>query len=280
MKPLTRDDLRMNEQAVNVATKVVKEQVEAAARCEQVTQDGQLEAAGVGSINRGFVKASKGLGRMMMPRTMGGLGQMETGGLPDRFVLATTPDKVYAIEDKHEGDDLVPGKILKTWDRATFRAKPSDSHGLAVQGGVPDDRQLLIIYLPIEGGKSRYMQAAARQTAAFGSPGMPHRVALAKDDASSRLIEAVSANTPAPGSNIMIGDQSLADMMAQAQAGMAQAGITPGAMPGMPPGGMPAAVPPAQPDPVEQLSKLAELHDRGVLTDEEFAAQKAKILGS
>jgi hypothetical protein len=31
-------------------------------------------------------------------------------------------------------------------------------------------------------------------------------------------------------------------------------------------------------DPIEQLQKLAELRDSGVLTDEEFAAQKAKIL--
>jgi hypothetical protein len=38
------------------------------------------------------------------------------------------------------------------------------------------------------------------------------------------------------------------------------------------------AKPPAK-DPVEQLTKLADLRDRGVLTDEEFAAQKAKILG-
>jgi hypothetical protein len=36
---------------------------------------------------------------------------------------------------------------------------------------------------------------------------------------------------------------------------------------------------PAAPDPIEQLSKLGELHAQGVLTDEEFAAQKAKILG-
>ncbi len=32
-------------------------------------------------------------------------------------------------------------------------------------------------------------------------------------------------------------------------------------------------------DPVDQLSKLADLRDRGALTDEEFAAQKARILG-
>jgi hypothetical protein len=32
------------------------------------------------------------------------------------------------------------------------------------------------------------------------------------------------------------------------------------------------------PDPIEQLTKLAALKDQGVLTEEEFAAQKAKIL--
>jgi hypothetical protein len=32
-------------------------------------------------------------------------------------------------------------------------------------------------------------------------------------------------------------------------------------------------------DPLERLQKLADLHDRGVLTDAEFAAEKAKILG-
>ena len=39
----------------------------------------------------------------------------------------------------------------------------------------------------------------------------------------------------------------------------------------------PAAAPAV--DPVEQLAKLGELRDSGVLTEEEFAAQKAKILG-
>jgi hypothetical protein len=32
-------------------------------------------------------------------------------------------------------------------------------------------------------------------------------------------------------------------------------------------------------DLVERLSKLAELKDQGVLTEEEFAAAKAKVLG-
>jgi hypothetical protein len=43
----------------------------------------------------------------------------------------------------------------------------------------------------------------------------------------------------------------------------------------------PAAAPAAaSPDPIEQLRQLGELHAQGVLTDEEFAAQKAKLLGS
>jgi Short C-terminal domain len=42
-------------------------------------------------------------------------------------------------------------------------------------------------------------------------------------------------------------------------------------------GGAPDAAPAA---PIDQLKELAELHKSGVLTDEEFAAQKAKLLGS
>lgn len=45
-----------------------------------------------------------------------------------------------------------------------------------------------------------------------------------------------------------------------------------------------AAPPPASAAPQEssitQLKELAELKDQGILTEEEFAAQKAKILGS
>ncbi len=37
--------------------------------------------------------------------------------------------------------------------------------------------------------------------------------------------------------------------------------------------------PPAQDDATAQLQNLANLHAQGVLTDEEFAASKAKILG-
>lgn len=41
-----------------------------------------------------------------------------------------------------------------------------------------------------------------------------------------------------------------------------------------------APPPPAPSDTIQQLKDLAELKSQGVLTDEEFAAQKAKILGA
>jgi hypothetical protein len=61
-------------------------------------------------------------------------------------------------------------------------------------------------------------------------------------------------------------------MRAQAQQAQGMAGM--GQMPGM----TPQAPAPARPDPVEQLEKLAALKEKGVLTDAEFEAEKAKIL--
>ncbi len=40
-----------------------------------------------------------------------------------------------------------------------------------------------------------------------------------------------------------------------------------------------APPPPEAGDPYAELEKLGKLHEEGILTDEEFAAQKAKILG-
>lgn len=56
--------------------------------------------------------------------------------------------------------------------------------------------------------------------------------------------------------------------------------MTPGVPYGAPtPQTAPAAAAPPQLDMVEQLKKLGELRDAGILTEEEFAAQKAKLLG-
>ena len=46
-----------------------------------------------------------------------------------------------------------------------------------------------------------------------------------------------------------------------------------------PPAAPPAPAAAGGPDMITQLKQLAELRDQGVLTDEEFAAQKARILG-
>jgi hypothetical protein len=49
---------------------------------------------------------------------------------------------------------------------------------------------------------------------------------------------------------------------------------------GQPDPGYAEPPPPASaPDPIEQLKELGQLHAQGILTDEEFAAQKAKVLG-
>ncbi len=40
----------------------------------------------------------------------------------------------------------------------------------------------------------------------------------------------------------------------------------------------PEAAPPEE-DTIAMLKQIAELHDQGILTDEEFAVQKAKLLG-
>jgi hypothetical protein len=46
-----------------------------------------------------------------------------------------------------------------------------------------------------------------------------------------------------------------------------------------PPPATPAPAAAAEPDATAELQNLAQLHSQGVLTDEEFAAAKAKILG-
>ena len=250
MKALTDEDLRMNEQAKEVAAGVLGESVLAATRCEQITQDMNIEAAGMGKTMRGMAKFSRGMAKPMSMAM--GTNKMEKdlrgGGLPKSFVLAITDSKVAAIEDKQRGGQLVAGDLVKTWGRDEISGRATAA--MMVPG---DDRQQLTLYLPADDVKSKYMKAAATQMAKMGVQGRPVNFLVAKDEASQKVIELLSANAPAPGSNVIIGGRSMADVMGQS---------------------------PAAADPTEQLTKLADLHDRGVLSDEEFAAQKAKILGS
>jgi hypothetical protein len=256
VKPLSDEELQMNEQAKEVAASVLGESVVAATRCEQITQDTQIQAAGMGKTMRGMAKFSRGMARASGGNLITGgamkMGdEMRGGGLPKSFVLAVTESEIHALEDKERGGQLVAGKALKSWNRDEIKA----SAGVAI--GVPgDDRQQLTLYLPTGDSKNKYMKAAAVQMAKAGSPGMPTRFLVAKDAASQAVIDLLTLNAAAPGSNVMIGGQSVADMMAAAGGGAAAA------------------------DPTEQLTKLADLHDRGALSDEEFASQKAKILSA
>jgi hypothetical protein len=59
------------------------------------------------------------------------------------------------------------------------------------------------------------------------------------------------------------------------QEGQAYAEAPP--QPQAPPAAAPAA---AEPSMIDQLKELGELKEQGILTEEEFAAQKAKLLGS
>jgi hypothetical protein len=66
-----------------------------------------------------------------------------------------------------------------------------------------------------------------------------------------------------------------ANIYAQREAAYQQQAAPQYAAPAPPP---PAA--PAPPDTISQLKELAQLKEQGILTEDEFAAQKAKILGS
>ena len=73
-------------------------------------------------------------------------------------------------------------------------------------------------------------------------------------------------------------DASIAAQRTQAyQQQMYAAAPPPQAAPA--PAPAPAAAPAPANDLVDQLRSLAELRDQGILTEEEFAAQKAKLLG-
>lgn len=72
-------------------------------------------------------------------------------------------------------------------------------------------------------------------------------------------------------------DQRINDLESQQAAQAAQAPQVPQVPQQAPP---PAAAPPAGDSMLDQLSKLTALHEQGALTDAEFSAAKAKLLGT
>jgi hypothetical protein len=96
---------------------------------------------------------------------------------------------------------------------------------------------------------------------------------------------AVIAGTASAVSNKVshgMNEKAEAKAAAQAEAEQAQAAQMQAAAAQAVAQAQPAAAPAAGPtdDVIEKLTKLGELKAAGVLTDEEFAAQKAKLLGA
>ena len=150
----------MNEQAAAVAAIVLSQHVEAATRCEQAsTTATQIYPSGGGEV---FSK-----------RVPNG------AGLPKSFVIAITRSHLYALEDKQHRHNLVPGRVLKSWDRAGFRAN-TGSAAMSMASGAPEDRQILTLWRPIDSDGSPIAQAIVQQRAAAGGriPGQPHTSSL------------------------------------------------------------------------------------------------------
>jgi hypothetical protein len=243
-------DEQVNQQVATVAASVLNDSVVAATRCHQVTTDNFAKGAGVGATTRGMARFGKKMGETMMPSVGGMAKGMETGGLPKSFLLAVTKTQVAALEEKEKKGELVAGKVLKSWDREGFRASLGVP-ALAAAAAVPEDMQLITLYLPLDDSKNRYLKAAANIQAAAGSTGQPTNFMIAKDESGQAIAEELVGNTPAMP-NIQLGGMGVQ-------------------MPGQAAGGG---------DSTAQLEKLAQLHESGALTDAEFEAQKAKIIGA
>jgi hypothetical protein len=168
MKLLTDDELEMNKEASRAATAVLADVVEAAARCEHL-----LSSLG----SNGAV-------------TTGGLS---SSGLPKRFILAVTSSYVYALEEKQDGGKLFAGKMLECWDRARLIGKIRPTI-LTIGERVPDDRRVLTLVLPGQGGHGR-AQTADRPA---GANRKRHRLAVATDAAGRRVIDALVSQDHRP----------------------------------------------------------------------------------
>lgn len=259
MKRLSDPELRMNAQAASIAATALGQPVEAATRCEQLS-----------------TKATQ-----MYPSSGGEVWskQVPNGtGLPKSFVLAVTRTHVHALEDTRHKDDLVPGRIAKTWDRAGFRAH-TGGNAMAAMGKVPDDRQMLMLFLPIDGDSSRAAQAIAQQRAAAGQrvPGHPYTFYIGTDAPSQRVVAALGAHPIgatgagpsirisetakiriSPGANITVGGRRLQEMTANQ---------TPA-----------SATPPIRPSAAQRLQELDMLRATGAVTDDEYERQRRQII--
>ncbi len=246
---------QVNQEATGVATEVLNDSVVAACHFEQITQGQQLKAAGIGGATRGMAKFGTKLGEGMMPGVGGMAKGLRGAGLPENFILAVTSNQIHALEEKDKKGNLKAGKVLKSWNRDEVRASMNASQVVGGISGTPDDRQVITLYLPLDDSKNKYLAAAAQMQAQAGASGQPTNFQIAKDEASEAVAKELIGDAPAMP-NVQIGGVPIQQM---------------GQMPGQPAAG--------GGDSTAQLEKLAQLHASGALTDEEFAAQKARIIG-
>ena len=93
---------QVNQEAAGVATEILNDSVVAACHFEQVTQDQQLKAAGIGGATRGMAKFGTKLGEGLMPSVGNMAKGLRGAGLPENFILAVTSNQVVAIEEKEQ----------------------------------------------------------------------------------------------------------------------------------------------------------------------------------
>jgi hypothetical protein len=259
MKRLSDKELQMNEQAAAVAAGALGQAVEAAVRCEQMsTKATQMYPAG---------------GEVWSKQVPNGTG------LPKSFVLAVTQHHVVALEDKQRRGELIPGQVIKSWDRAGFRAHTGND-AAAAMGYVPDDRQMLMLFLPIDGDSSRVAQAIAQQRLASGQrlPSHPYSFFIARDAASQRLIAALGAqplNAPGAGPRINISENANIRISPGANIRIGGQQLVP--QPPSPPHPAPTYAPPP-PSTAQRLQELETLRATGTITDDEYARKRAQII--
>jgi hypothetical protein len=154
-----------------------------------------------------------------------------------------------------EGETPFEGTVKQVFNDAHGFHIPQEGYSVGVIYD-PDDRSKLVIdmeAMPVAPGVDRD-EATARHERALAWMQDP--------DARAQRMEQVRAAQAAAqeqGAMAMRNAAAVQEMIANAYA--RQAGVASG------------------PDVADELSKLADLRDRGVLTDAEFQAQKAKILG-
>lgn len=92
-------------------------------------------------------------------------------------------------------------------------------------------------------------------------------------DLREEILDSLKEHGIEPGTPQVIDASSVPGLTEEIMGALDQAGVWQQAF------GATTAAPDEHDDPVEQLSKLAELHKKGVLSDYEFAVAKQKLLG-